>query len=111
MVASYRCEAGVFLTRVATRPRLSGFYRLPPTGVKRDRKGSASYETKGQHLEGNNDTTYKQKLIKTLEEAYRNATPHGTMDSTAPNNKTMSFRILFEESWRETVNETIADAY
>ena len=69
------------------------------------------FETKGQHLEGNSDTTYKQKLIKTLETAYRNATQHGTMHVTAPNNNTMSFRMLFEDSWRETVNETIADTY
>ena len=67
------------------------------------------FETKGQHLEGNSDTTYKQELIETLETAYRNATQHGTMNITAPNNKTMSFRMLFEDSWYETVNETIAD--
>ncbi len=67
------------------------------------------FETKGQHLEGNNDTVYKEKLIETLETAYRNATPHGTMDITAPNSKTMSFRMLFENSWRETLNETIAE--
>ena len=65
------------------------------------------FETKGQHLEGNSDTTYKQRLIETLETAYRNATSHGTMDITTPNNKTMSFRMLFEDSWYETVNETI----
>ena len=65
------------------------------------------FETKGQHLEGNRDTTYKQKLIKTLEESYRNATQHGTMDIATPNNKTMSFRMLFEDSWYETLNETI----
>ena len=69
------------------------------------------FETKGQHLEGNTDTTYKQQLIETLEIAYRNATSHGTMNITAPNNKTMSFRMLFEDSWYEPVNETIADAY
>ena len=69
------------------------------------------FETKGQHLEGNSDTTYKQKLIRTLETAYRNAKQHGTMDITVPNNKTMSFRMLFQDSWRETVNETIVDAY
>ena len=65
------------------------------------------FETKGQHLEGNSDTTYKQELIQTLETAYQNATSHGTMDITAPNNKIMSFRMLFEDSWRETVNETL----
>lgn len=69
------------------------------------------FETKGQHLEGNSDTTYKQQLIETLETAYRNATQHGTMRITTPNNKTMSFRMLFEDSWYETVNETIADPY
>ena len=69
------------------------------------------FETKGQHLEGNSDTTYKQQLIETLETAYRNATQHGTIDITAPNNRTMSFRMLFEDSWRETVNETITDPY
>ena len=69
------------------------------------------FETKGQHLEGNRDTTYKQQLIETLETAYRNATQHGTMNITVSNNKTMSFRMLFEDSWYETVNETIADVY
>ena len=78
--------------------------------VQRDEMGPQRlciFETKGQHLEGNSDTTYKQRLIETLETAYRNATQHGTMDLTAPNNKTMSFRMLFEDSWYETVNETI----
>lgn len=69
------------------------------------------FETKGQHLEGNSDTTYKQKLIETLETAYRNATSHGTMNITAPSQKKMSFRLLFEDSWRETVNETIDESY
>ena len=69
------------------------------------------FETKGQHLEGNNDTTYKQRLISTLEAAYRNATEYGTMNITTPDNKTMSFRMLFEDSWYETVNETITDPY
>jgi len=69
------------------------------------------FETKGQHLEGNSDTTYKQKLIETLETAYRNSTQHGTMNITVSNTKTMSFRMLFEDSWYETVNETIADTY
>ncbi len=82
--------------------------------LQRNEKGPQRlciFETKGQHLEGASDTTYKQKLIETLETAYRNATFHGTMDIAAPNNKTMSFRMLFEDSWRETVNEALADNY
>ena len=69
------------------------------------------FETKGQHLEGNSDTTYKQELIKTLESAYKNATEYGTMDATGPNDKPMSFRMLLEDSWQETVNETIDEDY
>lgn len=69
------------------------------------------FETKGQHLEGNSDTTYKQELIKTLESAYKNASEYGTMEAAGPNDKTMSFRMLLEDTWRETVNETIDDIY
>ena len=35
VVAPHRREAGVFLARLATRPCLSGFYRLPPTESNR----------------------------------------------------------------------------
>lgn len=63
------------------------------------RKSLSRYETE--------NVSYKQRLIETLETAYRNATQHGTMDITAPNNRMMSFRMLFEDSWYETVNETI----
>ena len=69
------------------------------------------FETKGQHLEGNSDTIYKQKLIKTLEEAYRNATQHGTMHMTAPNNTTLAFQMLFENTWRETLDDTISEPH
>ena len=82
--------------------------------VQGNRKGQQRlliFETKGQHLEGNSDTTYKRELIKTLESAYKNATEYGTMEAAGPNDKTMSFRMLLEDSWRETVNETIEDIY
>ena len=68
-------------------------------------------ETKGLQLKGNPDTEYKQELLKTLETAYRNASAHGTMDALHPSNKTMSFQMLFEESWKTELNEAIADNY
>ncbi len=80
--------------------------------VRGDQRGQQRlliFETKGQHLEGNSDTTYKQELIKTLESAYKNATDYGTMEAAGPNDKPMSFRMLLEDTWRETVNETIND--
>ena len=82
--------------------------------VQGDKKGQQRlliFETKGQHLEGNSDTTYKQELIQTLETAYKNATEYGTMETTGPNDKPMSFRMLLEDTWHETVNEAIDDNY
>ena len=68
-------------------------------------------ETKGLQLKGNPDTEYKQKLLKTLEIAYRNATVHGKMDVVYDTDKTMSFKMLFENSWQAELNGTITDSY
>ncbi len=68
-------------------------------------------ETKGLQLKGNPDTEYKQELLKTLETAYRNATVHGKMDVAYGTNKTMSFTMLFENSWKNELNEAMADSY
>lgn len=68
-------------------------------------------ETKGLQLKGNPDTEYKRELLKTLETAYRNASVHGTMDAVHPSNKTMSFQMLFEKSWKTELNEAMADDY
>ena len=69
-----------------------------------------AFETKGLYLKGNSDTEYKQKLLETLEEAYVNATDHGTMHAVAPHGQSMSFRMLFENTWRETVNATLTES-
>ncbi len=82
--------------------------------VRGDKKGQQRLlicETKGQHLEGNSDTTYKQDIIKTLEESYKNATEYGTMEAVGPDAKPMSFRMLLQDTWRETVNEAIDCEY
>ena len=68
-------------------------------------------ETKGLQLKGNSDTEYKQKLLKTLETTYRNASVHGKMDVVHDTNKTMSFTMLFENSWKNELNEAMADSY
>ncbi len=68
-------------------------------------------ETKGIQLKGNPDTEYKRELLKTLETAYRNASVHGTMDAVHPSNKTMSFQMLLEQSWKTELNEAMADNY
>ena len=68
------------------------------------------FETKGQHLSGNSDTQYKEKVLEMLEKAYENAIDCGTMTAVAPDGQSMLFRILLENSWRETANATLAEA-
>ena len=68
------------------------------------------FETKGQHLSGNSDTNYKEKLLEMLEKAYENATDCGTMTAVAPDGQSMLFRILLENTWRETANATLAES-
>lgn len=67
------------------------------------------FETKGQHLRGNSDTRYKEKLLEMLEEAYANATDCGTMTAVAPDGQSMLFRLLLEKTWRETANAILAE--
>ena len=50
------------------------------------------FETKGQHLEGNRDTTYKQKVLKTLEKAF-NTSSNTKMRETPT--QTDIFRLVF----------------
>ena len=68
------------------------------------------FETKGQHLSGNSDTNYKEKLLEMLEKAYENATDCGTMTAIAPDGQSMLFRILLENTWQETVNATLTES-
>ena len=68
------------------------------------------FETKGQHLSGNSDTEYKEKVLKILEGVYENATDCGTMTAIAPDGQSMSFRMLFENTWKETVNAILTES-
>ena len=52
------------------------------------------FETKGQHLEGNRDTKYKQKVLKTLEEAF-NTTGNTSMREVPT--QTGIFRLVFSK--------------
>ncbi len=52
------------------------------------------FETKGQHLEGNRDTNYKQKVLKTLEEAF-NATNDTKMREGTT--RTGIFQLVFSD--------------
>ncbi len=61
-------------------------------------------ETKGIHLKGSEDTSYKKKLLDTLEKTYRIALDRGEM---AINKTPATFRMMFEDSWRDDINGVI----
>ena len=63
-------------------------------------------ETKGVHLKGNEDTSYKQKLLETLEAAYSQAIDRGEMKVCEP---PAVFRMMFEDRWKEQVRELVAE--
>lgn len=62
-------------------------------------------ETKGIHLQGNEDTSYKKGLLKILEATYETALERGEMKTVGENPAT--FRILLESSWKSEMNEML----
>ena len=69
-------------------------------------------ETKGRHLQGNEDTHYKEKLLETLERTYRSALHRGECEvgelSGGP--RSVVFRMLFEDNWQEEMKDLVAVA-
>ena len=63
-------------------------------------------ETKGVHLKGNEDTSYKQKLLETLEAVYNKAIDRGEMRVCEP---PAVFRMMFEDRWKEQVSALVAE--
>ena len=67
-------------------------------------------ETKGRHLQGNEDTHYKEKLLETLERTYQSALHRGECEvgelSGGP--RSAVFRMLFEDNWQEEINHLVA---
>ncbi len=51
------------------------------------------------------DTSYKQKLLETLEAAYNKALDRGEMRVCEP---PAVFRMMFEDRWKEQVGELVA---
>ena len=65
-------------------------------------------ETKGIHLKGSEDTSYKKKLLATLEDAYSAAFERGQIQFNEP---PATFRMMFEDRWREQVSELLNEKY
>ena len=65
-------------------------------------------ETKGIHLEGSEDTSYKKKMLATLEDAYSAAFERGQIQFNEP---PATFRMMFEDKWQEQVSELLNEQY
>ena len=52
------------------------------------------FDTKGEHLGGNLDTAYKEKVLKTLEDTFNNA---GTMTVREGTTREGIFQLIFSE--------------
>ena len=65
-------------------------------------------ETKGIHLKGSEDTSYKKKLLATLEDAYSAAFERGQIQFNEP---AAAFRMMFEDTWQEQVSELLNEQY
>ena len=65
-------------------------------------------ETKGVHLKGSEDTSYKKKLLATLEDAYAAAFERGQIQFNEP---PATFRMMFEDRWKEQVSELLNEKY
>ncbi|MBN4082570.1 hypothetical protein JYT13_02050, partial [Mariprofundus ferrooxydans] len=57
-------------------------------------------ETKGDHLKGNDDTAYKERLFELLTEHYNEALEAGSVELPDAEGKQMVFKMLMEESWK-----------
>ena len=64
-------------------------------------------ETKGTHLQGNEDTNYKKNLLETLEKTYKTALDRGTMK--VKESPPAVFSMLFEDTWKEQIGELVSE--
>lgn len=64
-------------------------------------------ETKGHHLKGNDDTTYKQNLLDLLSAAYSNALDAGEVEIDDQNQR-LIFKILIEDTWRSELSALVS---
>lgn len=63
-------------------------------------------ETKGEHLKGNDDTAYKQKLFDLLTEHAAKATRAGEL-VLGTKDEQLTFTMLIEESWKQSLEKLL----
>ena len=71
-------------------------------GVENGKFRFSVLETKGDHLKGNDDTEYKQKLFD-LFTRYADVTASIGQLALEGQDKPLSFRMVMEKNWKETL--------
>ena len=64
-------------------------------------------ETKGDHLKGNEDTEYKQKLFDLLEKYANNPIDIGEVETASKDEEKIVFKILMEQNWQEDIQKVL----
>ena len=73
-------------------------------------KSSSKYmilETKGDHLKGNDDTQYKEKLFRILQHYCQKPIDVGEFETATSSEQKMVFKILMESSWETDIKRLI----
>ncbi len=77
--------------------------------VKSSKKGHACFsilETKGQHLLGNPDTSYKKKLFDLFTKYSKKSINAGTVEIQ---DQKMTFDLILEDKWQNTLNSILRE--
>ena len=64
-------------------------------------------ETKGDHLKGNIDTEYKEKLFQLLEQYHKEPIDMENLETATETEHEMIFKILMEKSWEKELKSTL----
>jgi type III restriction enzyme len=75
-------------------------------GVENGRFRFSVLETKGEHLKGNDDTAYKQRLFDLLTQHANSAIRAGEMKLGVDVGQ-MTFQMLMQESWKQQMEEKV----
>jgi len=75
-------------------------------GVEKGKFRFSVLETKGDHLKGNDDTEYKQKLFDLLTAHASTAIRAGDL-RLGVESEQMNFTMLLEDSWREKLENAV----
>ncbi len=67
---------------------------------------AGTVDCKGEHLKGNDDTAYKEKLFDLLTEHASTAIRAGEL-RLGVESEQMNFTMLLEDSWREKLENTV----